>query len=164
MALLAEYSSQELLQAELQLWHQSLGFFKSAAFAVALDLHVADAVHRLGGAATLPRILAEAGVSPRRLRDPRRVMRALTVSGIFTVHQPGGGEAAVPVADAGHRHNDAAVYKLTAASHLLVRDTSSTAGVQGQLPPPFLTVQLLLGPCRESPVSRGMRAWFRQKK
>ncbi|TKV95707.1 hypothetical protein SEVIR_9G379733v4 [Setaria viridis] len=156
MALLAEYSSQELLQAELQLWHQSLGFFKSAALAIALDLRIADAVHRLGGAATLPQILAEAGISPCRLRDMRRVMRVLTVSGIFIVQHP---DEAAAAAAAESRH-DAAVYKLTAASRLLVRDKSSTA--TGQLPH-FLTVQLLLGPVRDSPVSMGMRKWFRQQ-
>ncbi|KAF8698689.1 hypothetical protein HU200_034939 [Digitaria exilis] len=65
--------SQVLLQAQLQLWHQSLGFFKSAALAIAIDLHTPDAIHRLGGAATLPQILVEAGISPCRLRDLRRV-------------------------------------------------------------------------------------------
>ncbi|TKV95703.1 hypothetical protein SEVIR_9G379600v4 [Setaria viridis] len=151
MALLAEYSSRELLHAQLQLWHQSLGFFKSAALAIAMDLRIADAVHRLGGAATLPQILAEAGISPCRLRDLRRVMRALTVSGIFSFEQP-----------ADRRSHDSAVYKLTAASRLLVvGDESSTAA--GQLPP-FLSVKILLWPCLDSPVSKGMHAWFRQDK
>lgn len=68
MALFAEYSSQELLQSQLQLWHQSLslGFFKSLALAVAMDLRIADAIHRLGGAATLPQILTEAGINNLR--------------------------------------------------------------------------------------------------
>jgi hypothetical protein len=152
MALLAEYSSQELLQAQLQLWHQSLSFLKSAALGIAMDLRIADAVHRLGGAATLPQILAEAGISPCRLRDLRRVMRALTVSGIFGFQQP----------EDRWRHDDAAVYKLTAASRLLVvGDESSTAA--GQLPP-FLSVQILLQPFLDSPISKGMHAWFRQDK
>ncbi|CAL4931430.1 unnamed protein product [Urochloa decumbens] len=153
MALLAEYSSQELLQAQLQLWHQSLGFFKSAALAIAMDLRVADAVHRLGGAATLPQIIAEAGISPCRLGDLRRVMRVLTVSGIFTVQQP-----------AGRGHDDAdAVYKLTAASRLLVGDHKSSPAAGHQLPP-SVSVQLMLVPCTDSPVGRGMNAWFRQEK
>jgi hypothetical protein len=157
MALLAEYSSQELLQAELQLWHQSLGFFKSAALAIALDLRIADAVHRLGGAATLPQILAEAGISPCRLRDLRRVMRVLTVSGIFVVQHPDDAAAA----ESCSRH-DASVYKMTAASRLLVRGKQSSTATGHQLPH-FLTVQLLLGPVRDSPVSGGMRKWFRQE-
>ncbi|KAF8728914.1 hypothetical protein HU200_018210 [Digitaria exilis] len=136
MSLLAEYSSQELLQAHVQLWHQSLGFFKSAALAIALDLQIADAIHRLGGAATLPQILSEAGISPCRLRDLRRVMRVLTVSGIFSVQrrQPMSSE-------------DAVVYKLTAASHLLVRDDNKSSTSMSLLP----NVHLMLTACRECP-------------
>nr|CAB3495689.1 unnamed protein product [Digitaria exilis] len=146
MALLTdEFSSQELLQAQLQLWHQSLGFFKSVALAIAIDLHIPDAVHRLGGAATLAEILAEAGISPCRLRDLRRVMRVLTVSGgIFTVQrQPTSSEDVV--------------YKLTAASQLLVRDNRSTTMSL------LSNVHLMLTACRQCPVSRGMHAWFRQQ-
>ncbi|CAN6300630.1 unnamed protein product [Urochloa humidicola] len=145
MALLAEYSSQELLQAQLQLWHQSLGYCQSVALAIAIDLRIADAIHRLGGAATLPQIVAEAGISPCRLR----VMRALIVSGIFIHQQPAG------------RSHDAAVYKLTAASRLLVRDHESSPAAGQQTP--SLSVQLMLVPCLESPISRGMHAWFRQE-
>ncbi|KAF8698688.1 hypothetical protein HU200_034938 [Digitaria exilis] len=146
MALLTdEFSSQELLQAQLQLWHQSLGFFKSVALAIAIDLHIPDAVHRLGGAATLAEILAEAGISPCRLRDLRRVMRVLTVSGgIFTVQrQPTSSEDVV--------------YKLTAASQLLVRDNRSTTMSL------LSNVHLMLTACRQCPVSRGMHAWFHQQ-
>jgi len=106
MALLAEYSSEELFQAQLQLWHQALCFFKPVALSVVLDLRIPDAIHRLGGAATLPQIMAEAGINPCKLRDLRRIMRVLTLSGIFSVKQ--------------------AVYKLTTASRLLVRDESLT--------------------------------------
>lgn len=166
MALLGEYSSQELLQGQLQLWHQSLGFFKSLALAVAMDLRIADAIHRLGGAATLPQILAEAGIKidPRnnKLRDLRRVMRALTVSGIFTVVQRPASSS-----DGGGRRGAEAegpVYKLTAASRLLVvgEKESSTATTRQLLPHPPLTVyvQLLLETCRGSAFSRAVREWF----
>lgn len=168
MALLGDYSSQELLQGQLQLWHQSLGFFKSLALAVAMDLRIADAIHRLGGAATLPQILAEAGIKidPRnnKLRDLRRVMRALTVSGIFTVVQRPASSS-----DGGGRRGAEAegpVYKLTAASRLLVvgEKESSTATTR-QLPPPpppslTVYVQLLLETCRGSAFSRAVREWF----
>ncbi|CAN6319713.1 unnamed protein product, partial [Urochloa humidicola] len=115
--------------------------------------------HRLGGAATLPQIVAEAGISPCRLRDLRRVMRVLIISGIFTVLQQPPDESS-PAA-AGSRH-DSAVYKLTAASRLLVgdHDSSPAAGQQNN----SLGVQLILGPCLDSPVSRAMHAWFRQEK
>lgn len=167
MALLGEYSSQELLQGQLQLWHQSLGFFKSLALAVAMDLRIADAIHRLGGAATLPQILAEAGIKidPRnnKLRDLRRVMRALTVSGIFTVVQRPASSS-----DGGGRRGAEAegpVYKLTAASRLLVvgeKESSTATTRQLPPPPPSLTVyvQLLLETCRGSAFSRAVREWF----
>ncbi|XP_066335686.1 5-pentadecatrienyl resorcinol O-methyltransferase-like [Miscanthus floridulus] len=83
--------------------------------------------------------MAEAGINPCKLRDLRRIMRVLTLSGIFSVKQ--------------------AVYKLTTASRLLVRDESLTTSQQLS---PFLYPQLILTPCRESPVSRGIHAWFRQ--
>ncbi|KAG0535426.1 hypothetical protein BDA96_04G365400 [Sorghum bicolor] len=164
MAFLGEYSSQELLQGQLLLWHQSLGFFKSLALAVAMDLRIADAIHRLGGAATLPQIIAEAGIKidPRnnKLRDLRRVMRALTVSGIFTVQRPA--SAVVAAAADGGAEAEGPVYKLTAASRLLVvgEKKSSTTTT---MPTPSLTVQvqLFLETCRGSAFSRGMRAWFR---
>lgn len=167
MALLGEYSSQELLQGQLQLWHQSLGFFKSLALAVAMDLRIADAIHRLGGAATLPQILAEAGIKidpcNNKLRDLRRVMRALTVSGIFTVVQRPASSS-----DGGGRRGAEAegpVYKLTAASRLLVvgeKESSTTATTRQLPPPPSLTVyvQLLLETCRGSAFSRAVREWF----
>jgi len=150
MALLDEYSSEELLQAQLQLWHQALGFFKSVALAVALDLGIPDAIHRLGGAATLPQILAEAGVNPCKLRDLRRIMRVLTLSGIFSVKQ-----AATLASD-----GQGPVYKLTTASRLLVKDESLTTSQQL---PPFLYTHLMLTPCRESTEGMGLNAWFRQE-
>ncbi|EES07738.1 hypothetical protein BDA96_04G365500 [Sorghum bicolor] len=166
MAFLGEYSSQELLQGQLLLWHQSLSFFKPVALAVAKDLRIADAIHRLGGAATLPQIIAEAGINPCKLRALRRVMRVLTVSGIFTaVQQPATATAA---AASGGGGTEGPVYKLTAASSLLVvGEKSSTAAAaattKSQLPPSLsVQVQLFLDPCRGSAFSSGIRAWFRQ--
>jgi len=118
--------SKELLQAQLELWHHAFGYVKSMALAVALDLGVADAIHRRGGAATLSQILADAALSPCKLHGLRRLMRALTVAGTFTVatsSEDSGGEA---------------VYELTPASRFLVSDdvdggdgegTVSTSGV-----------------------------------
>ncbi|EER88819.1 5-pentadecatrienyl resorcinol O-methyltransferase-like [Sorghum bicolor] len=151
MALPAEYSSEELFKAQLQLWHQALCFFKPVALSVVLDLRIPDAIHRLGGAATLPQIMAEAGINLCKLRDLRRIMRVLILSGIFSVKQ-----VATTVASDG----EGPIYKLTTASSLLVSDESLTS--QQQLLRPFLYPQLMLTPCRECPVSRGLHAWFRQ--
>ena len=155
MALLDEYSSQELLQAQLQLWHQALGIFKPVALALALDLQIPDTIHRLGGAATLPQILLEAGINPCKLHDLRRIMRVLTFSGIFSVKQ-----AATVASDDNDRHDgEGPVYKLTTASRLLVRDKSLTTTQQL---PALMYVQLMLSPSRESPLGKGLYAWFRQ--
>ncbi|XP_066385248.1 5-pentadecatrienyl resorcinol O-methyltransferase-like [Miscanthus floridulus] len=64
---LVEESSQDLLQAYVELWHQSLCFAKSMALAVALDLRIPDAIHRHGGGATLPQILTETALHPNKL-------------------------------------------------------------------------------------------------
>ena len=107
MALMEE-STQGLLQAHDELWHQSLSYLKSLALAVALDLRIPDAIHHHGGGTTLPQILAETALHPCKLRALRRLMRVLTVSGTFSVvhvQQPppagsGSGDDDSTVADA----------------------------------------------------------------
>ncbi|KAL6878400.1 hypothetical protein ACP4OV_012570 [Aristida adscensionis] len=137
-----EDSSKQLLQAHIELWHQSLCYVKSLALAVAMDLRIADAIRHHGGAATLAEILAKTALHPCKLRALRRLMRVLTVSGTFAVEQRG-----TPPAGAGE-----AVYKLTAASRFLVGDETSLA--------PFL--MLALRPVSVSPHAAAICAWFRQ--
>ena len=86
-------SSQDLLQAHLDLCHQAVSYTKSVALAVALDLGVADAIHHRGGSATLPEILAGVGIHPCKLRALRRLMRVLAVSGTFSASSDGHGDA-----------------------------------------------------------------------
>ncbi|KAL6838572.1 hypothetical protein ACP4OV_031628 [Aristida adscensionis] len=99
---------QALLDAQLDLWHHTFGYVKSMALKSALDLRIADAIHRHGGAATLTEIAASAALHPSKAPSLRRLMRALTVTGIFSVvdvDRAGAGEHA---------------YGLTPASRLLV--------------------------------------------
>ena len=119
---LVEESSQDLLQAYVELWHQSLCFAKSMALAVALDLRIPDAIHRHGGGATLPLILTETALHPNKLRALRSLMRALTALGTFSVHPPptSGDDSTVDA-------SGEAVYRLTAASRFLVSDEVSSA-------------------------------------
>ncbi|CAN6289275.1 unnamed protein product [Urochloa humidicola] len=138
-------SSQDLLQAHLALWHQAVSYTKSVALAVALDLGVADAVHRRGGTATLPEILADVGIHPCKLRALRRLMRVLAASDTF---------AATPD-DAGLD----AVYGLTPASRLLVTAGETSSPAAASLAP-FMGVNL--HPVLVSPVVKGVMAWFRQ--
>ena len=87
--IMQESSSHDLLQAHDELLHHSLCFAKSLALAVALDLRIPDAIHHHGaGGATLLQILAETALHPSKLRALRRLMRVLTVTGIFSVVEP----------------------------------------------------------------------------
>ena len=100
---------QALLDAQLDLWHNTFAFIKSMALKCALELHIADAIHHHGGAATLTQIASAAKlIHPSKLPCLRRLMRVLTVSSIFTV-------AANPAEDGGDR-----LYGLTPASRLLI--------------------------------------------
>ncbi|CAL5027882.1 unnamed protein product [Urochloa decumbens] len=137
--------SEELLQAQLELWHHAFGYVKSMALAVAIDLGIPDAIHRSGGAATLPQILAEIGLCPSRLHGLRRLMRALTVAGTFTI-------STTSSEDGGGAGNEEAVYELTPASRLLVTDDG-----EGLSP----VLSLVLNPFRVSPLGMGIGAWFR---
>ncbi|XP_066337850.1 5-pentadecatrienyl resorcinol O-methyltransferase-like [Miscanthus floridulus] len=142
----------ELLQAHIELWNQTYSFMKSVALAVALDLRIADAIHRRGGAATLSQILGEIGVRPSKLPGLRHLMRVLTVSGTFTIVQPSA-ETTSSELD-GHEP----VYKLTTASCLLISsndggESSATASLSPML-------NHVLSPFRDSPLSMGLTAWF----
>ncbi|KAL6660651.1 hypothetical protein ACP70R_001686 [Stipagrostis hirtigluma subsp. patula] len=76
------------------------------AFKAALDLRIADAIDHHGGAATLPQIATRVPVHTSKIPCLRRLMRVLTVAGIFSVtNHPDGGDP---------------VYCLTPASRLLV--------------------------------------------
>jgi|UniRef100_A0A804MK97 hypothetical protein len=148
MALMQE-SSQDLLEAHDELFHHCLCFAKSLALAVAQDLRIPDAIHHHGGGATLHQILAEAALHPSKLRALRRLMRVLTVSGVFTVQY----SSTVDASDGAD-----VVYRLTAASRFLVSD-SDEAGTASLAP----FANLALHPIAISPHAVGICAWFRQE-
>ncbi|KAL6660532.1 hypothetical protein ACP70R_001567 [Stipagrostis hirtigluma subsp. patula] len=103
---LSSSTVQALLDAQLDLWHNTFAFMKSMALKSALDLRLIDAVHHHGGAATLPEIVAEVTLHPSKIPNLRRLMRVLTKTGVFSVAHPStdGGEP---------------VYTLTPVSRLL---------------------------------------------
>jgi hypothetical protein len=148
---LVEESSQDLLQAYVELWHQSLCYAKSMALAVALDLRIPDAIHHHGGGATLPQILAQTALHPNKLRALRSLMRMLTVFGTFSVQQPptSGDDSTVDA-------SGEAVYRLTAASRFLVSDEVSSATLAS-------FVSLALHQIAVAPHTVAMCAWFRQE-
>ncbi|EES19810.1 hypothetical protein BDA96_09G208600 [Sorghum bicolor] len=112
---------QAVLDAQLLLWHHTIGYVKSMALKAALDLRIPDAVHQHGGSATLPQIVTKVTLHPSKIPCLRRLMRVLTLTGVFSVVHDGAG--------------DEPVYGLTPASRLLV--SSGRLNVT-----PFLTLML----------------------
>ncbi|CAO2147317.1 unnamed protein product [Urochloa humidicola] len=94
----------ELLQAQADLWRHSLSYLTSMALKCAVELGIPTAIHRLGGAATLPSLVAELSIPKSKLPFLGRLMRFLASSGAFT---------------AGHSTGEA-TYGLNLLSKLLV--------------------------------------------
>uniref|UniRef100_A0A0E0L5Z2 acetylserotonin O-methyltransferase n=1 Tax=Oryza punctata TaxID=4537 RepID=A0A0E0L5Z2_ORYPU len=134
-----------LLDAQLELYWNTFAVIKSMAIKSALDLRVADAIHHYGGAATLAEVATRVTLHQSKIPCLRRLMRVLTISGLFTV-QPGGGGSA---GDGEHP-----VYALTPASRLLVGSvTNLSSTISMMLHPTLLTPLLRIGEWlrRESP-------------
>ncbi|CAL5004941.1 unnamed protein product [Urochloa decumbens] len=125
-------TGQALLDAQLDLWHNTFAFIKSMAFKCALELRIADAIHHHGGIATLTQIAGEAKVHPSKIPCLRRLMRVLTVTGIFSI-------AKNPAEDGDH------VYGLTPASRLLAGPQNLTPTLSLILHNTFVSPFLGLG-------------------
>ncbi|KAM3389442.1 hypothetical protein ACQJBY_011526 [Aegilops geniculata] len=90
-------SSAELLQAEAELVRHSLGYLKSMALHSAVKLGIPDALHRCGGAASLPDLSSSLALPCSKRPYLSRLMKMLAVEGIFTavsVDVPTAGEGA----------------------------------------------------------------------
>jgi hypothetical protein len=127
---------QGLLDAQLELWHNTFGYIKSMALKSALDLGIADAIHHHGGAATLTQIVAKAKLHTSKISCLRRLMRVLTVCSVFGTE---------------HANDAEAVYTLTPASRLLI-------GSANMVP----VMNMLLHPILVSPFS-DLGAWFQHE-
>ncbi|OEL34163.1 Trans-resveratrol di-O-methyltransferase [Dichanthelium oligosanthes] len=99
----------ELVQAEAELWCHNFGYLKSMALRCAIKLGIPNAIHRCGGAASLPELHAAIPVAASKRPCLSRIMTFLATSGIFREQIPEDG-AAEPC------------YHLTTASRLLVDD------------------------------------------
>ncbi|CAN6213539.1 unnamed protein product [Urochloa humidicola] len=98
----------ELTQAEAELWSHNFGYLKSMALQCVIKLGIPNAIHRRGGAASLPELHASIPVAASKRPCLSRIMTFLAVSGIF--REENDGAAAQPR------------YHLTAASRLLLVD------------------------------------------
>jgi hypothetical protein len=128
-----------MVQGHAELCIHAYGFVKSMALKCAMELGIPRAIDSNGGGATLGELATRIALPPSRLPRLRRLMRVLTVSGVFSVqHQPdSGGDA---------------VYGLTLASRLLVGADETSSGLTR-------LVSLMLDPNLTAPFS-GMSAWF----
>ncbi|KAF6996835.1 hypothetical protein CFC21_013128 [Triticum aestivum] len=108
-----KHSSQELLQAQVDLWHHALGFVKSMALKCAMELQIPNTIQHHGGSMTPSELAMKTGLHPSKLPRLRRLMRVLTVSGIFVVHEPASPDKEV-------------VYGLTPTTRLLVSDKANS--------------------------------------
>ncbi|XP_020164350.1 flavonoid O-methyltransferase-like protein Os11g0303600 [Aegilops tauschii subsp. strangulata] len=125
-------SSAELLQAEAELVRHSLGYLKSMALHSAVKLGIPDALHRCGGAASLPDLLSTLALPCSKRPYLSRLMKMLAVEGIFTA------VAAVDVPAAGEGEGAAAApsvrYGLNPVSRLLVSGGVSPCVLMGTSP------------------------------
>ena len=123
---LQNLSNEELLQAHTELWDLTFGYLKSMALECAIKLGLPNAIHRCGGAATLPDLLDAVSVPESKKAHLPRLMRFLAAFGIFTVSAPAAGECA--------DGEKASVYGLTPVSRLLADDAGAN-GSSGSLSP-----------------------------
>ncbi|KAG2587631.1 flavonoid O-methyltransferase-like protein Os11g0303600 [Panicum virgatum] len=121
MAAKANSSPSELVQAHVDLWNLTYSYHKSMALQCAVELGIPTAIHRRGGAASLPDLLATLPVPQARKPHLPRLMRFLVVTGVLALD-------AAPAGDAG---SSGGVYRLTPLSRLLVDDAGAGARANG---------------------------------
>uniref|UniRef100_A0ACD5XFV5 Uncharacterized protein n=1 Tax=Avena sativa TaxID=4498 RepID=A0ACD5XFV5_AVESA len=130
-------TNQALLDGQLNLLDNTFGYIKSMALKAALDLRIADAIDHHGGAATLTQIVDRVTLHRSKIPSLRRLMRVLTVSGVFGV-QPVEGSSEL-------------LYALTPTSRLQVGPRNLVPITTMSLSPYFVASYLELG------------TWFQQE-
>ncbi|KAI4969328.1 hypothetical protein ZWY2020_000242 [Hordeum vulgare] len=134
MALNVQKSSSALADAELELWTNTFSYIKSMALKSALDLRLADAINHHGGVATLSQIVTRVTLHHSKIPCLRRVMRVLTLTGVFSVQQ-----------DQVLSTDEEPTYALTPASRLLVGSHNLASMMAMLLNPIMLTPFLGIG-------------------
>ncbi|EES09017.2 hypothetical protein SORBI_3005G224300 [Sorghum bicolor] len=133
----------ELLQAQADLWRHSLYYLTSMALKCAVELHIPDAIHNLGGSTSLPELLTTLSLPQTKLPFLGRVMRLLVTSGIFA-------------SDGSNGDGEEAVYRLNPLSWLLVEGVESEDHTYQKY--------FVLGACSRHFVEAGMSLaeWFKK--
>uniref|UniRef100_A0A0E0F500 O-methyltransferase domain-containing protein n=2 Tax=Oryza meridionalis TaxID=40149 RepID=A0A0E0F500_9ORYZ len=144
--MLAPPTDDELLHAQADLWRHSLYFVTSMAFQCAVKLGIPTAIHRAGGTASLPDLVAALALPPAKLPFLRRLMRLLVHSGVF--------------AAADDTTGSAGTYRLTPLSWLLVEGEGAAPVVDGH---PCQVPVVLAGTSRHFvEAAMGLAEWFRK--
>ncbi|CAL4889348.1 unnamed protein product [Urochloa decumbens] len=115
---MATPSSAELLQAQAQLWCHAFGYLKSMALQTAIRLGIPTAIHRRGGAASLPELHDALPVPASKRPCLARLMKLLVAMGIF-------------------KENKTGAFSLTRVSRLLVEEDDINGGGQSTCLSPF---------------------------
>ena len=139
-----EPNTHDLHQGYVEMYHHGLVHVKSTALLCAVGLGIPGAIHRRGGAATLPHIATDTGVHPAKRSYLRRLMRVLTFSGVFNSHQPDEGNETL--------------YTLTNVSRILVSDDTAAS-----TPPCDVSamLRLLARPSTSISTFFSLEEWFR---
>ncbi|KAF0896959.1 hypothetical protein E2562_030964 [Oryza meyeriana var. granulata] len=131
----------ELLQAQADLWRHSLYYITSLSLQCVVKLGVPTAIHRAGGASSLPDLVTALSLPPAKLPFLRRLMRLLVYSGVFAADDT----------------TEAGTYRLTALSCLLVDGAVDSHGHPSQVP----TV-LAMGSRHCIEAAMGFTEWFKK--
>lgn len=127
----------ELLQAQADLWRHSLYYLKSMALKCAVELGIPTAIHRLGGAATLPDLVTALSLPAAKLQFLGRLMRLLASSGVFAMVED--------------------TYSLTPLSYLLVDGIAADGHINHA---PFL---LTVTSTHYIDLAMGLAAWLKKE-
>uniref|UniRef100_A0A0E0MEW5 O-methyltransferase domain-containing protein n=1 Tax=Oryza punctata TaxID=4537 RepID=A0A0E0MEW5_ORYPU len=82
----------ELLQAQADLWRHSLYYLTSMGLRCAIKLGIPTAIHRLGGAASVPSLMTKLSLPASKQPFLRRLMRVLVTNGVFAAEHHSDGE------------------------------------------------------------------------
>uniref|UniRef100_J3L832 O-methyltransferase domain-containing protein n=1 Tax=Oryza brachyantha TaxID=4533 RepID=J3L832_ORYBR len=141
-----EILNTEKLQGYSELHNCGLAHLKSSAIRCAVGLGIPSAIYHRGGMATISDVITETGLHTAKLPYLRRLMRALTVFGIF-------GESSTTSSRAGESQT---LYTLSPASRLLVQEEGDSTSCD-------MSALLLLFTRPHTTVSTffNLEAWFR---
>jgi hypothetical protein len=134
----------ELLQAQADLWRHSLNYLNSMALKCAVELGIPTAIHRLGGSASTPGLIAALSLPAAKQQFLSRLMRLLASSGVFSV-----------VVDSSSTEA-ATAYSLTPLSYLLVDGVEADGHINHA---PFL---LTVTAPHYIDLAMGLADWFKQ--